>query len=198
MVISDVIIVAIITGCFMLANTYLSKEHKSKRSRISKLDKSLYYIELDKICFNIRSALKCDGVYIAYFHNGGNFINGISMDKYSVVGEDYSPNLNSYKAIYRDKLVNNFPYLFHNLIVANRHCITSTKDYSFHDKMYRDELNNRNVNSAYTYLIKDPVKKTPLGFVSLEYIQKVTLNETDERFIWKYQNDIANILNMGK
>ena len=64
--------------------------------------------------------------------------------------------------------------------------------------MYRDELNNRNINSAYTYLIKDPVKKTPLGFVSLEYIQKVTLNETDERFIWKYQNDIANILNMGK
>ena len=109
MVISDVIIVAIITGCFMLANTYLSKEHKSKRSRISKLDKSLYYIELDKICFNIRNALKCDGVYIAYFHNGGNFINGISMDKYSVVGEDYSPNLNSYKAIYKDKLVNNFP-----------------------------------------------------------------------------------------
>ena len=85
----------------MLANTYLSKEHKSKRSRISKLDKSLYYIE-----FNIRNALKCDGVYIAYFHNGGNFINGISMDKYSVVGEDYSPNLNSYKAIYKDKLVN--------------------------------------------------------------------------------------------
>ena len=198
MMISDVIIVAIITGCFMLANTYLSKEHKSKRSRISKLDKSLYYIELDKICFNIRKALKCDGVYIAYFHNGGNFVNGISMDKYSVVGEDYSVNLNSYKAIYKDKLVNNFPYLFHNLIVADRHCITSTEDYSFHDKMYRDELNNRNINSAYTYLIKDPVKKTPLGFVSLEYIQKVTLNETDERFIWKYQNDIANILNMGK
>ena len=49
-----------------------------------------------------------------------------------------------------------------------------------------------------SYLIKDPIKKTPLGFVSLEYIQNVTLNETDERFIWKYQNDIANILNMGK
>ena len=117
MVISDVIIVAIITGCFMLANTYLSKEHKSKRSRISKLDKSLYYIELDKICFNIRNALKCDGVYIAYFHNGGNFINGISMDKYSVVGEDYSPNLNSYKAIYKDKLINKLWQLLINFLL---------------------------------------------------------------------------------
>ena len=193
------IIVAIITSISTIAGIYLKEWlfPKRKEQKLT-IEKSNCYIELDKICASIRDTIHANAVYIAYFHNGGHFINGVEMDKYTVVGEDYDCCVVSYKKSFKDVLVNNFPYLFHNLIVANRHCITSTKDYSFHDKMYRDELNNRNINSAYTYLIKDPVKKTPLGFVSLEYIQKVTLNETDERFIWKYQNDIANILNMGK
>lgn len=194
----EIIITAIITGLFMLINTLINKYDKHKKKQLSKEDKSLYYIELDKISYTIRKDLNADGVYIAYFHNGGNFINGISMDKYSVVGEDYASHLNSYKAIYKDKLVNNFPYLFHNLITKNRHYIDSVESYMFKDTMYKDELKFRNINSTYTFLIKDPVKKTPLGFVSIEYTDVTKFKKSDESFIWKYQNDIANLLNMDK
>lgn len=193
----EIIIVAIITGVFMLANTALSKKDKTKKKHVPTIDKSLYYMELDKISFDIRNTLKAQGVYIAYFHNGGNFINGIPMDKYTVVGEDYTARLTSYKSQYKDRLVNNFPYLFHNLIANNRHYINCVLKDESHDKSYKDDLLNRNINSAYTFLIKDPIKKTPLGFISIEYQESDCFDTTKEGIIWKYQNDIANILNMN-
>ena len=66
-------------------------------------------------------------------------------------------------------LFNNFPYLFHNLLVRNRHYCNDVSKYKFQDRCYKDELESRGMKSAYTFLIKDPIKETPIGFISLEY-----------------------------
>ena len=108
------IIVAIITSISTIAGIYL-KEWLFPKRREQKLtiEKSNCYIELDKICASIRDTIHANAVYIAYFHNGGHFINGAEMDKYTVVGEDYDCCVVSYKKSFKDVLVNNFPYLFH-------------------------------------------------------------------------------------
>ena len=108
------IIVAIITSISTIAGIYLKEWlfPKRKEQKLT-IEKSNCYIELDKICASIRDTIHANAVYIAYFHNGGHFINGVEMDKYTVVGEDYDCCVVSYKKSFKDVLVNNFPYLFH-------------------------------------------------------------------------------------
>lgn len=193
------IITAIITSTATLLGVYLKDWlfPKLARQRLS-VTKSNCYIELDKVCADIRDTINAKAVYIAYFHNGGHFINGVAMDKYTVVGEDYDISVTSYKRIFKDILVNNFSYLFHDLLVRNRHYITNVDTHKFQDKCYAEELQQRNMKSAYTFIIKDPVKNTPLGFISLEYDKAEGFNINDEKYIWKNQNTIANLLNMNK
>lgn len=95
-------------------------------------------------------------------------------------------------------LINNFPYLFHNLLVRNRHYCNDVSKYKFQDRCYKDELESRSMKSAYTFLIKDPIKETPIGFISLEYNIVEGFNPDDEKYIWKNQNTIANLLNLNK
>lgn len=191
--------VAIITSITTIFGIYLKEKYfpRIKTQTLSTI-KSTCYIELDKICASIKDIVKANMVYVAYFHNGGHFINGITMDKYTVVGEDYDVNCRSIKKTSKDVLVNNFPYLFHDLLVRNRHYINSVQNQAMEDKSYKEDLENRNIKSAYTFLIKDPIKDIPIGFISLEYFKENGFNETDEKYIWKKQNTIAKLLNMNK
>lgn len=191
------ILVALISSITTLFGTYL-KEYFFPQRKKQELTthKSNCYIELDRICAVIKDAVKAQGVYIAYFHNGGHFINGVQMDKYTIVGEDYDINMTSYKKQHKDILVNNFPYLFHNLITRNRHYIKDVENNMFQDKYYKDELIARNVKSVYSFLISDPVKNTPIGFVSIEYTNQTEFDVNNEHYIWKRQNKIANLLNL--
>lgn len=92
------IIVAIITSISTIAGIYLKEWlfPKRKEQKLT-IEKSNCYIELDKICASIRDTIHANAVYIAYFHNGGHFINSVEMDKYTVVGEDYDCCVVSYK-----------------------------------------------------------------------------------------------------
>jgi hypothetical protein len=191
--------VAIITSLTTLLGVYLKERYfpKLKQQKLS-TTKSTCYIELDKICASIKDIVKANLVYIAYFHNGGHFINGVAMDKYTVVGEDYDVNCKSVKRTNKDVLVNNFPYLFHDLLVRNRHCVNSVSTQAMEDRSYKEDLENRGMKSAYTFLIKDPVKDIPIGFISLEYFAEHGFNAEDEKYIWKKQNTIAKLLNMNK
>lgn len=193
------VIVSVITAITTILGIYLKERlfPKLKQQSLT-VTKSNFYLELDIICHKIKESVKADGVYIAYFHNGGHFITGIDMDKYTVVGEDYSPELKSYKAQYKDVLVNSFSYLFHNLLVSNRHYLEDINKYPDKDRGYKEDLKNRNINSTFTFLVRDPIKKTPIGFISIEYSKANTFAKEVESYIWKHQNDVANLLNSTK
>lgn len=190
------IVVALITSITTIASIYL-KDYLTNRHKKQKLtvEKSYCYIELDRICAKIRDAVKADAVYIAYFHNGGTFINGVDMDKYTVIGEDYDCNILSYKKHFVNVLVNNFPYVFHNLIVRNKYCCNDINEHHDEDKCYKEELRIRNMKSAYSFLIKDPTKNTPIGFVSIEYHITNGFNSDKEMDVLRRHNEIANLLN---
>ena len=191
--------VALIAAASTILVTHL-KEHyypKKKHEYLS-VHKSESYIKLDKLCNVIREKTKADGVYIAGFHNGGTFISGLKMDKYTVLGEDYGVNLRSYKSKYKDILVNTCSYLFHSLLVSNRYGVCDSKEYNKEDQCYVDDLKARDVSSAYTFLIKHPITGSPLGFISLEFHVKDGFQKSEERHIWKHHNEIANLLTTNK
>lgn len=191
------IIVCIITMCSTIMSVYLKERFFPKlEKQVLTVDKSTFYLKLDTICHTIREAVHSDGVYIAYFHNGGHFINGIGMDKYTVVGEDYREDMKSYKNQYKDVMVNSFSYLFHSLLVSNRHYMNDISKNISQDRAYKEDLKNRGINSTYTFLIKDVIKETPIGFISVEYSTINAFSIESEAYIWKHQNAISNLLNM--
>jgi len=215
---SDTIITALISAITVIVSIFF-KDYISKRPKkgtvVSIEDRSMFYLEMDKICNVIRESLEADGAYLAYFHNGGVFANGISMDKFTVVGEDYNQyiKLSSYKKAYYATMINYISYVYHRLLTNNRYnactglpcgdnCVNlvnglcpSNQDVVA-DISFRNDLIKRKVSSIYMYLIKDPVSDKPIGFFALEYISKYIMTEFDESKVWKHQNKLSKLLNM--
>lgn len=192
------IITAIISSITVLSSIWY-REYLQKRSKensaVSAQDKSLFYLEIDKICGTIRNNVSADAVYIAYFHNGGIFSNGVTMDKFTVVGEDYSDKscILSYKKQYSGMMINYMPYSYHRLLIDNKYSFNvkfETTDISF-----KKDLIRRKMSCVYMFLIKDPVSDKPLGFFAIEF-SKENDHPINESIVWKYQNKLARLLNM--
>lgn len=60
----------------------------------------------------IRKDYKFDRVSICQFHNGGKFLNGRSMKKFSMTYETVAPGIEKIKRRYQNVLVSEFPKLF--------------------------------------------------------------------------------------
>ena len=193
---------------------YLDDRHKLKHT-ISSEDKSMFYLEMDKTCNVIRESLKADGSYLAYFHNGGIFSNGITMDKFTVVGEDYNERIQSqsYKKLYYATMINYIAYAYHRLLTTGRYkgctgvpcgdnCLHITGGICdsgldiVSDISFKNDLIKRRVGTIYMFIIKDPTTDKPIGFFTLEYMSKYILNKSDESDIWKHQNKLSRLLNM--
>lgn len=174
---------------------YLNKRNAIKNT-ISREDKSMFYLEMDKTCNLIRESLKADGSYLAYFHNGGVFTNGITMDKFTVVGEDYNEIIHcqSYKKWYYATMINYISYGYHRLLTTGRYGAFNIEDVS--DLSFKNDLIKRKIKSFYMFLIKDPVTDKPVGFFSLEYINSFDLPKFHESEIWKHQNKLSRLLSM--
>lgn len=212
------IITAIISSITVFLSIWYTQHLQNKNKKINRIsmeDKSMFYLEMDKTCSVIRESLNADGSYLAYFHNGGVFSNGISMDKFTVVGEDYNQyiKLSSYKKAYYATMINYISYAYHRLLNNSRYfaCTGLPCGDSCHqmkegtcnndqdivaDISFRNDLIKRKVSSIFMYLIKDPVTDKPIGFFALEYISKYTMTELDETRIWKHQNKLSRLLNM--
>lgn len=195
--------IIILTGMFstigIIASgwaTHYFRRRYAKKNTPSMEDKSMCYLEMDKICSSIRTSVGADGSYLAYFHNGGVFSNGIAMDKFTVVGEDYNSRVRcqSYKKSYSAMMINYMPYAYHRLLVDNKHLVDNIEDMV--DLTYKGDLIKRKISSMYMYLIKDPVSDKPIGFFGLEYVDRYVLTSVEEMNIWKQQNRISKLLNI--
>jgi hypothetical protein len=217
---SNDILVAILTSVISSATVltsiwfkiYLDKR-KITNNLVSREDKSLFYLEMDQVCSSIRESVSADGSYLAYFHNGGMFTNGIAMDKFTVVGEDYNQyvKFSSYKKLYAAIMINYIAYAYHRLLTNNKYQACSTlpcgdnckapnscdlRQEVVADLSFRNDLIKRKISNVYMYLIKDPKTEKPIGFFALEYINSHVMNDTDDSKIWKHQNKLSRLLSM--
>ena len=188
------IIVVLITNTFTLIGSILViwlREYYIKRkllsNTLSPIDKSELYLRLTRICGDIKNDLKANGVYIAYFHNGDYFKNGLSIEKFTVVAEDYDEIIGiSYISTYANKPIQYVTYLYHRLLTDGRCYKKDIPQLKMIDTVYKQDCINRHVNSTYSFLIKDGDEK-PIGFISVEYIDNICFKREDEAYIWKHQ-----------
>lgn len=194
-------LIIIITNLFTLASIWLRDYLKTKqlhKTILSPIDRSELFIRLTQICGQIRNDLKANGVYIAYFHNGDHFKNGMSIDKFTVVAEDYDNKLKgSYICKYQMITINYINYLYHRLLTDGRCYKENISELDMIDNNYKEDLLKRGIYSSYSFLIKDDNEK-PIGFISLEYNNSFEFKREHESYIWKHQlstsKSIKNII----
>ncbi len=76
----------------------------------------------------IRTDYDFDRVAICQFHNGGKFLNGRSMKKFSMTYETVSPGIEKIKRKYQNVLVSEFPKLFSAMLQDDFIIITPDND----------------------------------------------------------------------
>jgi len=200
-VISSETVIIIVSNLFTLATIYLREYWIKKqlaKTILSPIDRSDLFIKLTQICGQIREDLKANGVYIAYFHNGDHFKNGMSIDKFTVVAEDYDNKIKGgYIGKYQMITINYINYLYHRLLTDGRCYKENVSELDMIDSNYKEDLIKRKVYSSYSFLIKDDDEK-PIGFISLEYLKEFDFKREYESYIWKHQlstsKSIKNII----
>lgn len=73
---------------------------------------------------DLRQEYGFDRVSICQFHNGGKFLNGRSMKKFSMTYETVSPGIEKIKRKYQNVLVSEFPRLFAAMLKTDFMIIT--------------------------------------------------------------------------
>lgn len=166
---------------------YYIKKKLQETSGLSPIKRSEFYLKLTHICGEIKRDLKADGVFIAYFHNGDHYKNGLSIDKFTVVAEDYNTHIGSgYISKYQNKTINYITYLYHRLLTDDRCYKENIPTLKMIDNAYKEDCLQRNVISTYTFIIKN-ADEDPIGFISLEYTYPFEFKKEYESFIWKHQ-----------
>lgn len=198
------IIIAILNLIGIIASSigvvYVRDKIKNKKRKIitdTYTHKAECWMILDKITSDIRKQLNAKGVYIAYFHNGGKFCNGINMDKFTVIAEDYDISIvNSYKVTYKNVLTSLMPYTILRLYRDGQHVFRLSNATEYHSSFYKNELKYRGIKTAVSILIKDLNTDIPIGFISVESEDDFQPDLHFMNTLWKNHNKISRSMTM--
>lgn len=172
---------------------------KKRRKVVTNLliSKAECWMQLDKIASNIRESLNAKGVYIAYFHNGDKFCNGINMNKFTVIAEDYDISItDSYKNRYKHVLTSIMPYTILRLYRDSKYIFRMSALTKYHSNMYVGDLRSRGCNTAISILIRDLKTDMPIGFLSAEFELDFEPDAEIMQIFWKNHNRISRNMTM--
>lgn len=169
-------------------------EMRRKKAALPLDQKMAFNIEADRLCLHLRKQLKADRVFLANFHNGGQFKSGIGIDKFTIVSEDYTNDAEiSLKRVYEGTLMSYAPFTFHKLLTEDSYFATAT--HCMLDKAFRKDLLNRGVKSMYMFVIKD-LSGEPLAFIEIAYNQPHVMDAENTTIVWTYHNKFLKVIKM--
>lgn len=179
------VIIAFITGVLGPISLILIKNHLDKKKE-KKPDMVLDALEISKLVNDklddIRDEYRADRVWVAQFHNGGNFYpTGKSMAKFSFLYETVSSNANSIQPNFQNIPVNLFSKSLNELLDENIILIPDFKDETIATFGLKYIAEQNNCKSGYMAAIKTIDDKF-IGILGLDYTKRKT-KLTDEQII---------------
>ena len=176
---SDAIIISIIsavTSIVVAIITVVVKTWLDVRAAAKKLEQeeTIFADDLGEMVAvhefieQLRKDYKFDRVSICQFHNGGKFLNGRSMKKFSMTYETVAPGIEKIKRRYQNVLVSEFPKLFAAMLEKDFMIITP--DMEQYPSMRREMTANGIVQA-----VKVPIRGLRgdiLGFLTCHVIRE--------------------------
>jgi hypothetical protein len=172
---------------------------KSGGSDLSLRQTSHYETAIYDIIRQLRIEFVASDVYIARFHNGGNFANGTRMKKLSVPYEMAVPQQKELvKWRFYDKFCSHWADAIDELLVSGDYIKPSVKDEVIcRDASFRRDMAFYEFESVYLFLICQPdAARTPEGFLAINFGRFRMLNKEDQDRIREELPKLVALMNL--
>ena len=195
--ITSTIIIALITSVFgpILVNKYKQK-YSSKPPTI--IDENKYDEEIHSQLENISEIIKCDRVWIAQFHNGGNFYpTGKSIKKFSVFYEKTNQKFPLIQYLFQNIPISLFSK---TLSILSKEGELNIPTFNKPNNIYELTFFNKEFDSKSLYMVSiTDLQNNFIGILKISYIENEhTLTEKEWDFLRKKSNIIGTILSNKK
>ena len=175
------IIVAFITGVLGPLLVLFIKNRLDKKSE--KPDMVLETLKVSELIMSkiehIKEEFKAERVWVAQFHNGGNFYpTGKSMAKFSIIYESVGSNVSSIQSNFHNIPVNLFSKSINQLLLNDTIEISDFKDETIATHGLKYIAEDTGCKSGYLFSIKTIDNKF-IGTLGLDYTKRKTKLDID-------------------
>jgi hypothetical protein len=191
------IIVAFITGILGPILLLFIKNKLEKKQE--KPDMVLETLKVSELVMNkldhIKDEFKADRVWVAQFHNGGNFYpTGKSMAKFSIIYESVAPSVSSIQGNFHNIPVNLFSRSINQLLEHDKIEISDFKDETVATYGLKYIAEDTGCKSGYLFAIKC-IEGRFIGMLGIDYTKKKTkLNDESVNHLLVYSTSIGGVL----
>lgn len=177
---------------FIICRTVQNNNHLDLREIIS------YEKAIDKKLIRLRLELNAADIYIARFHNGGTYNNGVRIKKFSI---PYEKSSSAIKELVRwrnfDKFCSHWPDVMDNLLVMREYCITDMQDCS--DLNFKRDMEFYNFKSCHLFLIEQlDLSHSPEGFLAVNFFETRVLEKDERDLILSEIPNLLSLINLTK
>jgi len=188
-----IIIVLLTVGLIYFHKT---KSAKALTKKMSILDNAILSRNINKILFSIKTELKADNVSLFRFHNGGHYRNKFDMNRFTCVNELYNPNRS--KSIQDEctgVLIERYSDAMSQLMYMGEFFVSDI-DYCS-DEKFKVDAKRYGHKSVYLFIIRQ-LNGEEEAFISVNFINKTSLNAEQKAIVNAEHNNILNLLNSIK
>ena len=151
---------------------------------------------IDEILNVLRIELMITDIYIGMFHNGGSFVNGERMKKFSI---PYGKAASTVKELVRwrikDKFISHWSQLFDELFVSGEYFCPDIEE--SRDEGFKRDMRCYGFKASYMFLMRQAdISQTPAGFLSLNYDKTKTLSREDRDKIKEVIPKLLQLINL--
>lgn len=188
----SVIGAAIVTGFFKVMELRInSKNKKTPPTTTDLIDISKNNLKIDKQLWDILNIFDAEKVTLSRFHNGGNFISGISMDKFTATNEvSKNTDLPSSMAQHKNILLSGMPDVMYELFFQDKF-FTTDSEVIENTHLY-NSVESAKIDNLYMFIIKN-LSGNHEAFIT---IYNANAKITDNHFtaVWKRHNNILSLI----
>jgi len=191
------IIVAFITGVLgPILLLFIKNKLEKKQEKPDMVLETLKVSELVMTKLDhIKDEFKADRVWVAQFHNGGNFYpTGKSMAKFSIIYESVAPSVSSIQSNFHNIPVNLFSRSINQLLEHDRIEISDFKDETVATYGLKYIAEDTGCKSGYLFAIKC-IEGRFIGMLGIDYTKKKTkLNDESITSLLVQSTSVGGVL----
>jgi hypothetical protein len=151
---------------------------------------------IDKILLQLRFELNATDVFVARFHNGGNFNNGIRMKKFSI---PYGKASSTVKELVRwrfyDKFCSHWPDAIDQLLTLGEYCVANLDNCN--DMNFKRDMEFYGFKSCNLFLLEQAdLSHSPEGFLSINFNTSKVLNQEERDRIKEESDHLVSLMNL--
>ena len=189
------VVIMIVLFYLKWSNTNKTVIAKTDINNIPFKEESAYNVEIQKIICRSKDKFQATKIIIALFHDGGNFVNGLHMKKFSVIfeteGGTYIPMMDKCINIFNSR----YSVAFAQLAALDYYCLVDRD--TCEDLNFKRDMKEWDFQSSNLFMMKQFDGKD-FGFIGINFRNSHVMGPEERAMVKEQIPIIVGLLNMNK